>query len=180
MKKLSFFLIIIVLLLFGCQQKQNGALDTDKLEKAEQTGNATEEQLKSIPIPYNVPSIKVGLEALPFELKPPKELPFDAMPLKMPIEDFKHDGKELQVDLMSVSKNKDDKVILMISVHNFKVEYAESLGEEVQITKGVAGYYNGTLSFEKDGIYYNVGYTNPNISEEQIKEDTIAIAEQML
>ncbi|MCM3123033.1 MULTISPECIES: hypothetical protein [unclassified Mesobacillus] len=180
MKKLSFFPIIFVMLLVGCQQKQNGTLNTDKLEKAEQAGNATEEQLKSIPIPYNVPSIKVGLEALPFEVKPPKDLPFDAMPLKMTIEDFKHDGKELQVDLMSVSKNKDDKIILMISVHNFKIKYAESLGEEVQITKGVAGYYNGTLSFVKDGIYYNIGYTNPNISADQIKEDTIAIAEQML
>ena len=180
MKKLSFIPIILVLLLFGCQQKQNGALDTGKLEKVEQTGDATEEQLKSIPILYNVPSLKEGLDALPFEVKPPKDLPFDAMPLKMTIEDFKHDGKELRVDFMSISKNKDDDIIFMISVHNFKVEYAESLGEEVQLTEGVVGYYNGTLSFEKDGIYYNIGYTNPNISQEQIKKDTMDIALQML
>lgn len=180
MKKLSFIPIILVLLLFGCQQKQNGTLDTSKLEKVEQTGDATEEQLKSIPILYNVPSLKVGLDALPFELKPPKDLPFDAMPLKMTIEDFKHDGKELRVDFMSISKNKDDDIIFMISVHNFKVEYAESLGEEIQITEGVSGYYNGALSFEKDGIYYNIGYYNPSISEEQIKEDTFDIALQML
>ncbi|MBT2636845.1 hypothetical protein [Bacillus sp. ISL-39] len=180
MKKLSFILIILILLLFGCQQKQNGALDTSKLEKVEQTGNATEEQLKRIPILYNVPSLKVGLDALPFEVYPPKELPFDGMPLKMTIEDFKHDGKELRVDLMSVSKNKEDNIILMISIHNFKVEYAESLGDEVQITEEVAGYYNGTLSFEKDGVYYNIGYNNPNISEEQIKKDTISLAKQML
>lgn len=180
MKKLSFILIILVLLLFGCQQKQNGTLDTSKLEKDEQTGNVTEEQLKRIPIPYIAPSLKVGLAALPFELKLPKNLPFNSMPLKMTIEDFKHDGKELRVDLMSVSKNKDDNIIFMISVHNFKVEYAEPLGEELQLTEGVVGYYNGTLSFEKDGIYYNIGYTNPNISEEQIKKDTMDIALQML
>lgn len=72
MKKLSFIPIILVLMLFGCQQKQNDALDTSKLEKVEQTGNVTEEQLKSIPIPYNVPSLKVGLEALPFEVNPPR------------------------------------------------------------------------------------------------------------
>lgn len=180
MKKLSFIPIILILLLFGCQQKQNGALDTSKLEKVEQTGDATEEQLKSVPILYNVPSLKVGLDSLPFEVKPPKDLPFEAMPLKMTIEDFKHDGKELRVDFMSISKNKDDEIIFMISVHNFKVEYAESLGEEVQIKEGVAGYYNGSLTFEKDGIYYNIGYYNPSISEEQIKEDTFDIALQML
>ena len=136
--------------------------------------------MKRIPILYNVPSLKVGLDALPFEVKPPKDLPFDAMPLKMTIEDFKHDGKELRVDLMSVSKIKEDNIIFMISVHNFKVAYAESLGDEVQITEGVVGYYNESLSFEKDGIYYNIGYNNPNIPEEQIKEDTIALAKQML
>ena len=180
MKKLSFIPIIFVLLMFAYQQKQNASLDTSKLEKVEQTGNATEEQLKRIPILYHVPSLKVGVDALPFELKPPKDLPFNAMPLKMTIEDFKHDGKELRVDLMSISKNKDDNIIFMISVHNFKVEYAESLGEEVQITEGVTGYYNGSLSFEKDGVYYNIGYTNPKISEEQIKKDTLDIAIQML
>ncbi|MCM3572457.1 hypothetical protein M3172_04600 [Mesobacillus subterraneus] len=136
--------------------------------------------MKRILILYNVPSLKVGLDALPFEVKPPKDLPFDAMPLKMTIEDFKHDGKELRVDLMSVSKIKEDNIIFMISVHNFKVAYAESLGDEVQITEGDVGYYNGSLSFEKDGIYYNIGYNNPNIPEEQIKEDTIALAKQML
>ncbi|WLR57441.1 hypothetical protein LC048_11635 [Mesobacillus subterraneus] len=180
MKKSSLIPIILVLLLFGCQQKQSGALDPSKLEKDEQKGNATEEQLKSIPILYHVPSLKVGLDALPFEVNPPKDFPFEAMPLKMTIEDFKHDGKEIQVNFNSVSKNKKDNIIFMITVHNFKVEYAEPLGEEVQLTDGVVGYYNGTLSFEKEGIYYNIGYHNPNISDEQTKKDTIAIANQML
>jgi hypothetical protein len=180
MKKLWFIPIILVLLLLGCQQKQNGALDTSKLEKVEETGDATEEQLKSIPITYKVPSLKVGLEALPFELKPPKDLPFNAMPLKMTIEDFKHDGKELWVILDSVSKRREDQIILSISVHNFKVDYAESLGEEVQLKDGVVGNYeNGSLILEKDGLIYNVDYSNQNISPEQLKEDTIDMAHQM-
>jgi hypothetical protein len=181
MKKLSFIPIILVLMLFGCQQKQNGALDTSKLEKVEPTGNVTEEQLKSIPILYNVPSLKVGLDALPFEVYPPKDFPFKAMPLKMTIEDFKHDGKELRVNFESFSKNKEDKIIFLITVHNFKVEYPEGPGEKVELADGTVGdYMKGTLVFEKDGIYYSVGYYNPNISEEQIKEDTIDIALQML
>jgi hypothetical protein len=180
MKKLWFFPIILVLLLFGCQQKQNGTLDTSKLEKVEETGDATEEQLKSIPITYNVPSLKEGLQALPFEVTPPEDFPFEAMPLKMTIEDFSHDGKELRVNFDSVSKKKDESIILIITVHNFKVEYAVSLGEEVQLSDGVVGYYNGTLTFEKDGLFYNIGYSNQNISAEQMKEDTIDMANQML
>ncbi|ESU33311.1 hypothetical protein G3A_06880 [Bacillus sp. 17376] len=181
MKKLSFIPIILALLLFGCQQKQNGALDTSKLEKVEPTGNATEEQLKSIPILYNVPSLKVGLEALPFEVMPPKDLPFAAMPLKMTIEDFEHDGKELRVNFESFSKNKEDKIIFLITVHNFKVDYPEGPGEEVELADGTAGdYMKGTLVFEKDGIYYSVGYYNPKVSDKQLKEDIIDLAGQML
>lgn len=181
MKKLSFIPIIFLLLLFGYQQKQNDVLDTSKLEKVEQTGNATEEQLKSIPILYNVPSLKVGLDSLPFDVILPKEFPFDAMPLKMTIEDFKHDGKDLQVNFDSVSKNKEDNIIFMITVHNFKIEYPEGPGEEVKLADGTAGdYMKGTLVFEKDGIYYSIGYYNPNISDEQSKKDTIALANQML
>lgn len=181
MKKVSFIPIIFVLLLFGYHQKQNGTLDTSKLEKVEQTGNATVEQLKSVPIQYKVPSLKVGLEALPFELVPPQNFPFDAMPLKMTIEDFKHDGKELVVNFDSVSKNKGDNIIFMITVHNFKVEYPEGPGEEVELADGTVGnYMKGSLVFEKDEIYYSVGYYNPNISEEQSKKDTIALANQML
>lgn len=181
MKKLSFIPIVLVLLLFGCQQKQNDALDTSKLERVEQTGNATEEQLKSIPIQYNVPSLKVGLEALPFELNPPKDFPFEAMPLKMTIEDFKHDGKELVVNFNSFSKNKEDNIIFMITVHNFKVEYGGPLGEEVQLSDGTVGnYHEGSLIFTKEGIYYMLGYSNPDITSIQLKKDIIALANQML
>lgn len=168
-------------MLFGYQQKQNDALNTSKLEKVEQTGNATEEQLKSIPIQYNVPSLKVGLDALPFEVKPPKDFPFEAMPLRMTIEDFKHDGKELVVNFNSVSKNKEDSIICMITVHNFKVEYGGPLGKEVKLTDGTVGNYReGSLIFTKEGLYYMVGYSNPDITSDQLKKDTIALANQML
>ncbi|RSD28735.1 hypothetical protein [Mesobacillus subterraneus] len=181
MKKFWFIPMILVLILIGCTQKQNGTLDTSELEKEEVRGNATEEQLKSIPIQYHAPTLKAGLEALPFELKVPEDLPFDAEPLKMTIEDFKHDGKELVVNLESVSKKRDDSIILIITAHNFKVEFGEGPGEEVKLADGTAAdYIRGSLVFEKDGIIYSVGYSNPNISAEQQKEETIDIANQLL
>jgi hypothetical protein len=93
MKKSWFIPIILLLLLMGYQQKQNDALDTSKLEKVVQTEDVTEAQPKSIPIFYKVPTLKAGLETLPFDVTLPEDLPFDGMPFKMTIKDFKHDGK---------------------------------------------------------------------------------------
>jgi hypothetical protein len=51
----------------------------------------------------------------------------------------------------------------------------------VTLSKGVIGSYIGnSLNFEKDGIYYNIGYQNKKISAEKHKEDIIKIAKQML
>lgn len=104
------------------------------------------------------------------------------MPLKLSsIEDFKHNGKELRVNFDTLSKNKDDQIALMITVHNFKVEYAEPVGDDVQLADDIVGNYKGnSLIFEKDGIYYAIGYNNPNISAEQHKEEMIKMADQML
>jgi hypothetical protein len=96
------------------------------------------------------------------------------------IEDFKHDGKDLRVIFTTFSKNKDDQVLLMITVHNFKVEYNGS-GSEIKLADGVIGNYKGSsLVFEKDGIIYEVSYNNKNISAEQHKKEITDIANQML
>lgn len=78
MKKITVVALIFGLLLTGCQQKTNGTLDTTNLVKTEPEGNVTEEQLKSIPINYQAPSVQEGLEALPFKIKLPSEFPFEA------------------------------------------------------------------------------------------------------
>lgn len=170
--------LIFVLLLTGCQQKANGTLDTTNLVKT----NPEAEELDNVPILYQAPSLKEGLEALPFKINLPEELPFDAMPLKLTsIEDFKHDGKELRVDFNSISKNEEDKIMLIISVHNFKVEYAEPAGEDVELADGVVGNYKGnSLIFERDGIYYSIAYNNDNISVAELKEHMVGMAKQML
>jgi hypothetical protein len=69
---------------------------------------------------------------------------------------------------------------MMITLHNFKVEYSGSR-EDVQLSDDVVGKYNGiTLVFERDSNYYEVSYKNKNISSEQHKKDIIKIANHML
>jgi hypothetical protein len=180
MKKFWLLPLLTLIILFGCQKSNNSTLDRTNLKKVEPVG-LTEEQIKNIPINYEVPSLSEGLEALPFDLKPPKDYPFEALPLQMSsIEDFKHDGKDLRVIFTTFSKNKDDQVLLMITVHNFKVEYNGS-GSEIKLADGVIGNYKGSsLVFEKDGIIYEVSYNNKNISAEQHKKEITDIANQML
>lgn len=175
MKKTLFAALILVFFLTGCQKKASGTLDTTHLV-------LTESELESVPLVYEAPSLEEGLDALPFKINLPDNLPFDAMPLKMmTIEDFKHDGKELRADFMSVSKKEEDRIALTISVHNFKVEYAEPAGEDVKLANGILGNYNGnSLIFEKDSIYYSIGYNNEHISDEEHKKQIIEMANQML
>ncbi|MFB7140618.1 hypothetical protein ACFCYN_13270 [Gottfriedia sp. NPDC056225] len=182
MKKKWIISALIVLSLFGCNNTKNGTLNTSNLKKVEQSkGNITEEQLKTLPVRYEASSLKEGLDSLPFNVKIPNDIPFDAMPFRIStIDDIKHDRKKLRVGFTTFSKEKDEMIILTITVHNFEVEYSGT-SEEVKLSGGVIGhYYGNSLTFEKNGIYYEIGYNNKNISSEQHRKDMIKIANQML
>ena len=181
MKKIWLVQMLLIVLLFGCKNVQNDLLDTSQLKKVEPTGNLTEEQLKTIPVTYNATTLEEGLDALPFKVKIPKDLPFDAVPLKITsIEDFHQDGKNVRVSFMTTAKNQSEEIILLIGVENFQAEHIGTT-EDVQLAKDVVAKLIGnTLFFEKDGINYTVSYINKNISSEQQKKDIIKIANQML
>jgi hypothetical protein len=181
MKKLWLVPVLLTSILVGCNEGKNVTLDTSKLEKVEPLGNVTEEQLKNIPVSYEVPSLDEGLDALPFDIKIPKDIPFGVKPLQIStIEDFKHDGKNLRVNFTTTGKNKSEIILLMINIHNFKVEHSGAW-KDIKLSDGVVGNYNGnTVTFVKDGIYYDISYENKNISTEQHKKDIIKIANQML
>ncbi|MFC0189502.1 hypothetical protein ACFFJY_14455 [Fictibacillus aquaticus] len=179
-KSWLFSLLLVSLALFGCQDKQSGTLDKTELVKVQPEGNVSKDVLKSMPISYEASSVEEGLDALPFDITLPKEFPFDAKPLAIShIDDFKHDGKKLRVTFTTTAKDAEN-VLLQITAHNFKVEYSGS-GTEVKLSDDVKGSLDGgNLTFEKDGVYYEVSYTNENISDEQHKEQVIEIAKQML
>jgi len=178
------FLSVVVLmgiLLTGCQDTKNGALDTSKLNKIEMV-DLTEQQQEKIPISYEAPSLIAGLEALPFEINLPKNLPFESTPFQPPtFMDFKHDGTLFMVEFKSFSKNKNEKILLMISVSNIERNIDTTNTEPIELKGDIVGIYSGkAVSFSKDNISYSILYMNNNISNKQHKKDIIEMANQMI
>ncbi|MBO9129517.1 hypothetical protein [Bacillus sp. 165] len=180
MRLLTFIVICFVVILSGCQSNASTVLNTSKLEKVNAEGNATEEQLKHLPISYKAPSLEEGLDALPFEIELPKKLPSELGTFLPPsIDDFEHDGKKIRVSFLAFSKNPQDEILLMVTAHNFEVEF-EGIDEKVEIQDGVTGYYSGnTLDFVKDEIYYSISY-NKHMDKEEHRTILIGLAKQML
>lgn len=174
-------LVLMVIMLLGCQDNKNGALDTSKLNKIEME-DLTEQQQEKIPITYEAPSLTAGLEALPIEIKLPKKLPFESTPFQPPtFMDYKHDGKLFMVEFKSFSKNKDEKILLMISVSNIEGSIDSSNTEPIELKGDIVANYSGkAVSFSNDKISYSIIYMNNNISNKQHKKDIIEIANQMI
>ncbi|WML48830.1 hypothetical protein RCG23_01480 [Neobacillus sp. PS3-34] len=181
MKKLFLILALLLLLLVGCQDPKNGTLDTSKLNKVEMK-DVTKEQKKNIPITYKAPSVKVGLDALPFEMKLPGNLPFDAKPFQAPIiNDQNHDGKKLSVEFTTSSKRKEDKIFLRINAFNEEFLETNQELEKINLNKKHTGYYNNNLlNFHSKGISYTIVYMNEKISKEQHKKEIAEMANQIL
>jgi hypothetical protein len=180
LKKTLSVLALVIFLLAGCQVGNN-ELDTTKLKKVDMK-DVTEEQKKNMPFTYEAPSVKVGLAALPFEMKLPKKLPFEAAPFQPPIiNDMNRDGKILNVDFRAFSKNKEENIILMVRAGYPVGDSQTPNAEKVKLKNKVVGEYstNG-VSFLIDDVSYDVVYVNKNIPIEQHKEDVIQITNQMI
>jgi hypothetical protein len=173
--KLLTVLALTLVFLVSCQGNN---LDTSKLKKVEIQG-VSKEQRNMMPITYKASTLKDGLDALPFEMKLPEKLPFDAKPFQPPfINDMTHDGKKLMVEFKTTSKA-DQQVQLMISAWNDRFE--PSNFEHVKINDKIEGFYsNYSLDFEKNGISYTITYMNNKISKEQRKKELIDMAKQMI
>lgn len=120
-------ILISILFLFslvGCQNNDNGTLDTSKLTEVKMS-DVTDEQKEKMPITYQAPSVKEGLAALPFEMKLPGDLPFDAQSFKPPIiDDMSRDGRNLMVEFKTSSKENAVKpIILMITAANSEKDW---------------------------------------------------------
>lgn len=181
MKKIIAVSALIFLALVGCQSNTSGTLDTSKLNKVEMA-DMTEEQKKILPITYAAPSVKVGLNALPFEMNLPEKLPFDAKPFQPPvINDMTHDGKKLMVEFKTFSEKKEENIILLVKA-SYPVDDSQvPNAEEVELKNGVVGKYLGnTVSFQMEDVVYDVVYVNKNIPIEQHKEEIILLANEMI
>lgn len=183
MKKIISLIALSLLLVLstGCNSVPS-SLNTKDLTK--QNNNAGD---KSLPIDYTASSTKVALKAIPFKLTLPKKLPFDTKNgFQNPyIEDMKHDGKKVKVSFTAFSKKikngKGD--ILGITANNANIKYSSDGTEPVNLKNNIKGQIAGnSLSFEKDGIIYNISlaYNATKVSDEKHKNDLIDLANQMI
>ncbi|WP_174727324.1 hypothetical protein [Mesobacillus harenae] len=181
-KILTVIFAFILSLLVGCQNAGSGSLDTTRLTKVEMP-DVTDEQREKIPITYEAPSVEDGLSALPFEMKLPEKLPFEAKPFLPPtINDMSHNGENLMVEFKTSSKDNSVKpIILMITAINSEAEMDYSNSEELKLKHKVTAYYtNKSLFFYEKGITYTITYINEGLSKEQHKKDLINLANQMI
>ncbi|CAG9607023.1 hypothetical protein [Pseudoneobacillus rhizosphaerae] len=177
MSKIFSITVIILLLLLGCQNPKTVKLDTSKLEKLEE---GSEDQ--GIPISYKAPSLKDGLNALPFKMKLPKNLPFNAKPFQPPmIYDYSYNGKIVSAEFITNSKNNEDKILLKISGFNHEFLEISQEAEKINLINEVTGYYyEKMLNFQSKGYSYTIVYVNDAISEQQHKKEIVNMANQIL
>ncbi|MEH7346797.1 hypothetical protein V7122_23395, partial [Bacillus sp. JJ1532] len=155
---LIFISVLLLLLLFGCKGYKEIIFDPSKLKVI---NTAWDEQGNETYIKYEAPSVKDGIEALPFIIKLPKTIPFETDGFKPAIiEDLENDGKKLLVTFRAYSKeeNPDHPIILKIIVYNFNISPPQpKYYDEVKLKNGVVGKYSpSNLYFQIDDIEYHI------------------------
>ncbi|KAB2328742.1 hypothetical protein F7731_24250 [Cytobacillus depressus] len=121
MKKLIFISVLLLSLLFGCKGYKETTFDPSKLNII---NTAWDEQGNETYIKYEAPSVKDGIEALPFNIKLPKTIPIETDGYKpIIIDDLENDGKKLLITFRAYSKveNPDHPIIFKIRVYNFNI-----------------------------------------------------------
>jgi hypothetical protein len=178
--------ILILFILIGCQNEDisntpDQTLDTSKLTKEDSESESGYDFSFDI---YKAPSLEVALDAIPFDVKLPEDLPFEAEPFKvMNIYDFEKDGKKVEIDFLTVSKNigeSSTNSFLFINASNYDMTGAVTDNiEEVEIGSDVEGEYNdSSLTFSAEGVFYKIMLdTTENVN---IKEELVQIAKQMI
>ncbi|WP_139785663.1 hypothetical protein [Cytobacillus gottheilii] len=178
LKKIVSISLLSLFFLTGCQflNISIGALDTTNLK------DITEEQQGNSPITYEAATVEEGLDALPFDMTLPEELPFEAEPYMPPvINDLNGDGKMIIADFGARSANENEEILLRVKVDYPVSDSSYPNYEEVELKKGVTGYYlKSALSFQIDDVAFTVVYMNDDIPVEQHGEEIIAIANQMI
>ncbi|WP_226670311.1 hypothetical protein [Metabacillus litoralis] len=183
MKK--FLVVPLILLLSACTSNPS-TLDTSKLTPLE------ESNVEDIPREYQVASLKDGLDAIPFDLKLPKELPFEAKSFKvMNIMDWndQEDRKDISIELLTVSEDKKGKSI-QIKARDFEVESTLPEPKEVKLKEEIDGLISITqenkmavIEWEKNGVTYNLLYhlgQENSFTQEEITNELVNLANQML
>ncbi|TYS19874.1 hypothetical protein FZC78_02275 [Rossellomorea vietnamensis] len=195
--------VLLVLGIIGSQtgilpfsaDRQPDRLDTSLLKESvsESTGpdGLSDEQREEIesrqPKLYNADSVEDALNALPFQLTLPENLPFEAEFIVDGIYDWhfqsNSDGKDISVEFRAANGVE----VIFVEAFDFDKEFIgqgnQSL-EQVELKKGVSGELNigedgGTMKFEnKEGIDINIYISNSE--KYDTREVLIDLADQMI
>ncbi|QBP42306.1 hypothetical protein [Paenisporosarcina antarctica] len=166
MKK--YIIISGLLLLVGCS---NG-LDTSQLSESQQG----EDGLIKF---YSAPSVEVAIDALPYEVNLPEQLPFETEGFKtLGITDFGGKGKNPEAQFMAIDEKENNLILSTTTAHR---EYPDSDPGEITLDNGYQAFYmvpNG-LDIIVKHITYSYTLIMPQLEEKQIKEELMKLAEQI-
>ncbi|MDX5474157.1 MAG: hypothetical protein LPK00_01360 [Bacillaceae bacterium] len=139
--------VLILSILTGCLYKSEQILDVSKLER--------KSPLEMEPVSYLAPNVKVALEAIPFKLTLPTNLPFESEGFRdMDIVDwFEEDGKNISIELLAIpQKASGETSYVAIHAQDFQVELTTD-GDELLLQNGTKAIFNGG-SDNKAGIFF--------------------------
>lgn len=166
MKK--FVLACSLLLLAGC----SNSLDISQLteEKGSESGF-----IKF----YSAPSVEVAIDALPYEVNLPEELPFKTEGFKsLGITDIGGKGQNLDAQFMAMDHRYNR---LLISTTTGETDYSDRKPVEITLNNGYQAFYTAPNQLDvivKD-ITYSYTLDMPEVDEKELKKDLLKLAEQL-
>lgn len=166
MKK--FLSIATFLVLVGCS---NG-LDTSQLSESQQG----EDGLIKF---YSAPSVEVAIDALPYEVNLPGQLPFETEGFKtLGIIDFGGKGQNPEAQFIAIDEKENNLILSTTSAHG---EYPDSDPEEITLDNGYQAIYMvpNRLDVIVKHITYSYTLIMPELEEKKIKEELLKLAEQV-
>lgn len=176
MKKTLLLAALLLIILSGCNK-----LDTSNLKVKEPEDEATDHQIKNRPITYVADTLEDGLNALPFDVVLPENLPFEAAPFEAPmIMDLNHDGRMLMAQFKAYDKGNKE-IMLLIQTDFPVVESSVPESEKIELSNEMKGFYSkNSIAFQLKDVAYSLIYMNETITPAEHKEELIQLANQII
>ena len=155
-------------MLTGCADK----LDTSNLTVEQES----EDQFFTF---YKAPSLEEAMEAMPFDIILPSQLPFENSGFKSAgITDI--GGNRVNVEATFIASSPSN-TLLYLSVGQGTREYPNSSPEEIKLSTGHTAYFSSpnNLDVQADDVRYSFTLNEFDGEEAQIKEELIKLAEQI-
>lgn len=128
---------------------------------------------------YNAPSLEVAIDALPYEVNLPEELPFKTEGFKsLGITDIGGKGQNPDAQFMATGDQENN---LLLSTTMGTIDYADTTPEEITLNNGYQAQY--TLPNHLDVIVKDVTYSYTlnmsGLDDNELKDELLKIAEQL-